>query len=215
MKFKSATEKAYNLELRKERNLNCILKKNKTLNKEKIEKIVSIISAWSICRYNNASKELYNEINMLKLANEEQKLLLQIFDKSHLFANLEKVLEQDEVKKFLSDDNYRREVMFLSLIQIIIQGGKTYGAEYGLVFAKTHNFDLGVPMHYASYECGMNDPKLKEYIDAYLKSGGSKDVYWLPKYYEENKKNKYNMEELEYVINYLQLNDYIKQKKLI
>lgn len=215
MKFISATEKAYNLELRKERKLNSMIKKDKSLNKQTIEKIVSIISAWSICRYNNASKQLYKENNLLKLAREEQKLLLQICDKSRLFNNLEKVLEKCEYNKFKEDDTYRRDVMFLSLIQIIIQGGKTFGAEYGLLFAKTHNFDLATPMHYAAYEQGIKDPKLEEYIDVYLKSGGSKDVYWLPTYYSENKKDKYAMEELGYIINYLELNNYEKQKKLV
>lgn len=215
MKFKSATEKAYNLDLKKERKINKMLKSDKTLNKEVIEKIVSIISAWSICKYNNVTKELYNENNMLKLASEDQKTLLKIFDKSSLLNNLEKVLEKEEYIRFTKNDTYRREIMFLSLIQIIIQGGKTYGAEYGLVFAKTHNFDLSTPMRYASYEEGIKDPKLKEFVDTYLKSGGSKNVYWLPTYYSENKKNKYNMEELEYVISYLELNNYAKQKKLV
>ncbi|MBE6159907.1 MAG: hypothetical protein E7157_02545 [Lactobacillales bacterium] len=215
MKFISATEKAYNLELKKERKMNKMLKSDKSLNKETIEKIVSIISAWSICRYNNASKKLYKENNLLKLASEEQKVLLQIFDKNSLFNNLEKVLEKYEYNKFKEDDNYRRSVMYLSLIQIIIQGGKTFGAEYGLVFAKTHNFDLATPMHYASYENGLTNPKLKEYIDVYLKSGGSKDVYWLPTYYSENKKDKYSMEELGYIIKYLELNNLEKQKKLM
>lgn len=215
MKFRSATERAYNLELKKERKINQMIKNDKSLDKEQLEKIISVISAWSICRYNNASKELYNENNIIKLASEEQKILLQIVDKSNLLNNLGKVLEFDEYNKFKEDDIYRRDVMYLSLIQIIIQGGKTKGAEYGLVFAKTHNFDLAIPMHYASYEQGMKDPKLKEYIDTYLKSGGSKNVYWLPSYYSENKKNKYDMEELDYVINYLQLNEYVKQKKLV
>lgn len=214
MKFISATEKAYNLEIRKARKINKMLKNDKKLDKEIIEKLVSIISAWSICKYNNASMKLYKENNMLKLASEDQKLLLQIFDKNNLLNNLEKILEIKDYEKLSNDDTYRRNIMYLSLLQMIIQGGKTYGAEYGLVFAKTHNFDLSTPMHYASYEKGMSDLRLKEYIDVYLKSGGSKNVYWLPKYYSEDKKSKYNMEELEYVINFLEINKE-KQKKLV
>lgn len=215
MKFRSAIEKAYNLEVKKERKINKMLKSDKSLNEKVMEKIISIISAWSICKYNSETKELYNENNMLKLASEDQKLLLKLFDNNGLLNYLEKVLEKEEYAKLKNEDNYRRDIMYLSLIQIIIRGGKTYGAEYGLIFAKTHNFDLAIPMHYASYEQGIKDPKLKEYIDTYLKLGGSKNVYWLPTYYSENKKNKYDMEELEYVINYLELNEYAKQKKLV
>lgn len=211
MKFISATEKAYNLELRKKRYLNKIIKKDDTLNIDTIDKIISIITAWSICRYSNASKELYNDNNLLKLANEEKKLLLEIFNMNSLLNNLKNVLDEQEYTKFSNDDSYRRNIMFSSLFQIIIQGGKTYGAEYGLVFAKTFNFDLAIPMHYASYEQGMRDPKLKEFIEVYLKSGGSKDVYWLQSYYSEDKKNKYNMEELEYVIKFLEIKPYVKK----
>lgn len=211
MKFISSTEKAYNLELKKEKQINELLKKDKSISKEEVEKIISIITAWSICRYSNASKELYKDSNMLKLAREDKKLLLEIFNMNSLLGNLNKVLKMEEYQRFLDDDSYRRKIMYLSLLQIINQGGKTYGAEYGLVFAKTFNFDLATPMHYASYEDGMSDPKLKEYIDIYLKSGGSKDVYWLPSYYSDNKKNKYNMEELRYVMSFLEIKQYVKK----
>lgn len=211
MKFISSTEKAYNLELKKEKQINELLKKDKSISKEEVEKIISIITAWSICRYSNASKELYKDSNMLKLAREDKKLLLEIFNMNSLLGNLNKVLKEEEYQRFLNDDSYRRKIMYLSLLQIINQGGKTYGAEYGLVFAKTFNFDLATPMHYASYEDGMSDPKLKEYIDIYLKSGGSKDVYWLPSYYSDNKKNKYNMEELRYVMSFLEIKQYVKK----
>lgn len=211
MKFISSTEKAYNLELKKEKQINELLKKDKSISKEEVEKIISIITAWSICRYSNASKELYKDSNMLKLAREDKKLLLEIFNMNSLLGNLNKVLKEEEYQRFLDDDSYRRKIMYLSLLQIINQGGKTYGAEYGLVFAKTFNFDLATPMHYASYEDGMSDPKLKEYIDIYLKSGGSKDVYWLPSYYSDNKKNKYNMEELRYVMSFLEIKQYVKK----
>lgn len=211
MKFISSVEKAYNLDIKKERKINEIIKKDKTLNKDEINKIISIISAWSICRYQNASKELYNEFNMLKLASENIKLLLEIFNMNSLNANLKEVLSKDEYEKFIKDDAYRREILYLALLQIINQGGKTYGAEYGLVYAKTFNFDLSTPLHYASYDEGMNDPRLKEYINTYLKLGGSKNVYWLPSYYSENKKQKYNMEELKYVIDYFSIKQYIKK----
>lgn len=211
MKFISSTEKTYNLELKKEKQINELLKKDKSISKEEVEKIISIITAWSICRYSNASKELYKDSNMLKLASEDKKLLLEIFNMNSLLGNLNKVLKEEEYQRFLNDDSYRRKIMYLSLLQIINQGGKTYGAEYGLVFAKTFNFDLATPMHYASYEDGMSDPKLKEYIDVYLKLGGSKDVYWLPSYYSDNKKNKYDMEELRYVMSFLEIKQYIKR----
>lgn len=211
MKFISSIEKAYNLDIKKERKINEIIKKDKTLNKDEINKIISIISAWSICRYQNASKELYNEFNMLKLASENIKLLLEIFNMNSLNANLKEVLSKGEYEKFIKDDAYRREILYLALLQIINQGGKTYGAEYGLVYAKTFNFDLSTPLHYASYDEGMNDPRLKEYINTYLKLGGSKNVYWLPSYYSENKKQKYNMEELKYVIDYFSIKQYIKK----
>lgn len=211
MKFISSVEKAYNLDIKKERKINEIIKKDKTLKKDEINKIISIISAWSICRYQNASKELYNEFNMLKLASENIKLLLEIFNMNSLNANLKEVLSNDEYEKFIKDDAYRREILYLALLQIINQGGKTYGAEYGLVYAKTFNFDLSTPLHYASYDEGMNDPRLKEYINTYLKLGGSKNVYWLPSYYSENKKQKYNMEELKYVIDYFSIKQYIKK----
>ncbi len=211
MKFISSVEKAYNLDIKKERKINEIIKKDKTLNKDEINKIISIISAWSICRYQNASKELYNEFNMLKLASENIKLLLEIFNMNSLNANLKEVLSKGEYEKFIKDDAYRREILYLALLQIINQGGKTYGAEYGLVYAKTFNFDLSTPLHYASYDEGMNDPRLKEYINTYLKLGGSKNVYWLPSYYSENKKQKYNMEELKYVIDYFSIKQYIKK----
>ena len=211
MKFISSTEKVYNLEIKKEKQINELLKKDKTLSEQEVNILISIITAWSICKYSNASKELYKDSNMLKLAREDKKLLLEIFNMNSLLGNLNKVLKEEEYQRFLNDDSYRRKIMYLSLLQIINQGGKTYGAEYGLVFAKTFNFDLATPMHYASYEDGMSDPRLKEYIEVYLKLGGSKDVYWLPSYYSDNKKQKYNMEELSYIINFLEIKQYLKK----
>ena len=74
------------------------------------------------------------------------------------------------------------------------------------------NFDISIPMTYASYDGSLNNPRLKEFINKYIELGGSKYVYWLPNYFSKDIKNRFVMEELGDVINYIQY-DLSKDKK--
>lgn len=199
MFFKNS-EKTYNTDCIKNEIIRKITKSERTVVAHEISLLIDRLTYWYIERMNMACRELYVDGgDILDLANEDKKVLLDIFDQNNLFQRLneEKTYES---KLFICDDDFRRKILYGTLYNIISRTGKRYGAEYGLVFAKTYNFDLSIPMHYVSYENGITDKNLRKYVNTYIELGGPLETYVLPKYYDT--KDRYDVEELRSIITY-------------
>lgn len=197
--FKKANMNAYDIDTI----INNLVKKidNKEGNEKIIKGLISTVSSWYIIKAYNASLNLYGEEDMLKLASEKQKDLLNIFNANDLLNEVaSKDLIADYYTDLVNNHEFSRDIYFASLLRIIDLGGADKGAEYGLVFAKTFNYDLAIPMRYASYDSNPTNPRLSEFVSKYLELGGNKNVYWLSNYFDEDPKSRYCMEELGYVI---------------
>ena len=177
-----------------EKNKNSI---NEYENISILKRVVEEIANWHIWHTEVYSEYLKKE-QLLDLAYEDKKILLDVFDMNKLMAKLDIIMSEKIKDLFNKNDEFKRNVMYISMLRIIEIGGKDKGSEYALIFAKAFNFDYGVTMQYASYSGSMTDPRLIKFIETYLNLGGSTKVYWLPNYFDE--KDRYNMEELEYII---------------
>lgn len=201
--FKNSYEKAYNLDLKINNIIKDIKKNNSSLDEEELRRLIDGFTDWFMNQSNITSTNMYKENDMLKFALEKQEVLLQNFNMNLLLKYLKESSLEHYHNKIVDDDLFRRKILYCTLLNTIKVGGRYKGAEYGLVFSKTFGFDLSIPLHYASYDSRMDNKRLKEYIDTYIELGGSKHVYWLPNYFDNDKKSKYCMEELEYVISYI------------
>lgn len=210
--FRSSTEKAYNLELIIGRLKRNILKKDETVNDRHLDELINTIALYHKDRFERVPNMLYKDENkdLVDLAKEDEKTLTEIFNMNNLYQIL-KLHPNYTKERYKNDDDFRRKVMRIVLYEVIDQNGKGKGAEYGLIFAKIFNFDVSVPMHYASYD-GMFDPAFLKYYDTYLGIGGSPYTYWLPNYYDNDSKSKYNLEDLSDLTP--QLKSYINKYKI-
>lgn len=211
----------YDLDEKIEKQIRKIIKtyfKKKKKMEDKIEDKITLknmideIAENHIIKFDMYTNSYSNENDLLEIASENKKFILDIFDMNKLIKILETVSTKEEIELFNNNDEFRREVLYTSLLEIIKIGGANKGSEYGLVFAKAFNFDISIPMTYASYDGSLNNPRLKEFINKYIELGGSKYVYWLPNYFSKDIKNRFVMEELGDVINYIQY-DLSKDKK--
>jgi hypothetical protein len=210
---------AYDLDERVERQMRKIiktyLKKKKTME-DKIEDKITLKNIIDEIADNHMTKlDIYtnfysNQNDLLEIASKDNKFILDIFDMNNFIKILETIATSEEIDLFINNDQFRRNILYASLFKIIKDGGAYRGAEYGLLFAKAFNFDIAIPMTYASYDSSMSNPRLKEFIDKYFELGGSINTYWLPNYYSNNIKNKYNMLELQEVVGFI---DYLKDNK--
>lgn len=194
--FRSSVEKSYNLELIVERLKKNIMKKDSKLNKQQLDGLINTIVLYYKNQFEFVPSNLYKNENksLVDLANEDESTLIELFDMNNLYALLN-FNSNYEREKFKNNDDFRRQVMHVVLYETINRNGKEKGAEYGLIFAKIFNFDLTVPMHYASYN-GMFDERFLKFYDTYLGLGGTPYTYWLPNYFDNDRKSKYNMEDL-------------------
>ena len=212
MKFRTSNEKSYNLEYKIEKGIMNLIKADNKIDKKNLEQLVNKVAYHHIDQFTNVPKKLYPNDNkdLVDIAKEPQENLLKIFNIDRLYKSLN-LNPNYVVKKFENNDEFRRKVMKISLYKIISSGGKNYGSEYGLIYAKTFNFLLDTPMRYVSYKDGILDERFIKYVDTYLELGGSPNVYWLKNYFSDNTKAKYDIEELGEVIKILNL--YLKERK--
>ena len=210
--FKSITEKSYNLELVVKRLERHLAKKDTKINEKQLSGLVNTVAVYYKNKFKSIPEELYKGENkdLLDLAKEDENTLRELFEIGNLYQLLD-LTSNYEKEKFKKDDDFRRQVMRIVLYETIEQNGKGAGAEYGLVFAKIFNFDLSIPMLYASYD-GMFDERFLKFYDTYLGIGGSPYAYWLPNYFDENNHSRYDMEDLSDLTP--QLKKYIDKKKI-
>lgn len=159
------------------------------------------ISTWYLIRFENVL-HMINESNrdLLKVVDLDKRFLLDVFCMNDLTKSLENTLTSEQKKLFENNFEFRRNILYCSLLDIIKKGGPFSGSEFGLVFSKMFNFDYSIAMHYASYDSSFYNPRLKEFINKYLELGGCKQVYWLPNYFSDDEKERFCLEELEDVI---------------
>lgn len=210
----------YDLDEKIEKEIRKIIKtyfKKKKLMEDKIEDKITLKNMIDEIEENHMTKlDMYtnvysNQSDLLDIANFSKKEILDIFDMNKLIKILETLATKEEMELFNKNDQFRRDVLYVSLLEMIKLGGANKGSEYGLIFAKAFNFDLSIPMTYASYDSSLNNPRLKEFIDKYIELGGNTQVYWLPNYFSKNIKNRFVMEELNDVIDYIE--NYSDNKK--
>lgn len=198
MNFFKSNEKAYNLDYKIDKKIKNEIKKDNNLDFDSIKELIVMITNWHIEKINHISK--YYEDDLLHIVDEDVEILLDIFDMNSFLPNIKESLTEYEYNKFVKDDDYRRNIMYVSLLNIINTGGPDIGSEYGLIFSKAFNFDYATSMMYASYDSSMLNKRLSEFINKYLSLGGSTNVYWLPNYFNDNEKDKYIMEPLYEVV---------------
>lgn len=210
----------YDLDEKIEKEIRKIIKtyfKKKKLMEDKIEDKITLKNMIDEIAENHMTKlDMYtnvysNQSDLLDIANFSKKEILDIFDMNKLIKILETLATKEEMELFNKNDKFRRDVLYVSLLEMIKLGGANKGSEYGLIFSKAFNFDLSIPMTYASYDSSLNNPRLKEFIDKYIELGGNTQVYWLPNYFSKNIKNRFVMEELNDVIDYIE--NYSDNKK--
>ena len=209
MRFRSSLEKSYNLTYKIQKNIKKLLKKQPELEEDKIYKLINDIVMWHINNFDQAADTLYQG-DLLKLARDNQKLLLDIFNMNNFLEKIKNDYDKLYYDNF-SKYNIRRELFKNVLYKIIEDNPNGKGSEYGLLFAKAFNFDLSIPMRYASYEQGLFDPRFIEYVKTYKELGGT-NTYVLSDYYKKKNSSKYNMEELNDVIYNLKLHGYLSNK---
>ncbi len=211
MKLKSIYDKVYDLDERIDKVIKAMIKHDKSLDSKKIKRIVSDMANWHIQKSDSAALSLYGEKDMLKLVMEDKKMLLDIFDMNSYLTKLSNEITDDYYEKML-DDDFRRKIVKCSLFESIKLGGLNKGCEYGLVLARIFNFDLAIPMTYASYDNGVLDEGFNKCVDTYLQLGGSSNIYVLNSYFKGNRKDKYNMDDLNEDIKILKMHHCLKEK---
>lgn len=207
------SEKTYNLSIIIERLKKALMKKYNNIDKQQLDGLVNTIAIYHKNQFKFIPNRLYQnqDKEFIDLALEDSQKLATFFNISNLYQLL-KVNTNSIKQKYAQDDNFRREIMNIVLYEIIEQGGKDQGAEYGLVFAKTFNFNLAIPMHYATYD-GTYDYRFLKFYDVYKNIGGSLYVNILPNYYTKTDKSRYYTDdlselapELDYIINNYKVN---------
>lgn len=80
-----------------------------------------------------------------------------------------------------------REEMLNCVMYRIIERGDIIGAKRAFLFAKEFERDIDIPLVYGINSC---DPNLKDFINVYIKSGGSQDLVCYINYCKSAKYNK-------------------------
>lgn len=208
-----SSEKTYNLSIIIDRLKKALMKKYNNIDKQQLDGLVNTIAIYHKNQFKFIPNRLYRYQNkeFIDLALEDDIVLSNFFNISNLYQLL-KINPNKTKEKFKNDDDFRREILNISLYEIIDQGGKDKGAEYGLVFAKIFKFPLTIPMHYATYD-GTYDYKFLKFYNIYKNIGGSLYVNLLPNYYTKTDKSRYYTEdlselapELDYIINNYKIN---------
>lgn len=203
--FKSIN-KTFDLDYKIDYKIKEIMKKYIKKDKNSIEEYENIaiiksaineIAKWNIFRL-DLSKQLLNKEDLLDLALDEKTLLLDMFNMNQLVERLNIIFTDEQKNLFEYNDQFKRDLMYCAMLRMIQMGGRYKGSEYALIFAKIFNYDYSIAMQYASYDGNSINPKFKKFIEIYLELGGSKNVYWLPNYFD--KESRFIMEELESVI---------------
>ena len=72
------------------------------------------------------------------------------------------------------------------MYRIIERGGNKIGPRRAFMFAKEFDRDISIPMKYG---VDIYDPGLRNFINEYLKAGGSKDLVCIKNYFIDNNKD--------------------------
>lgn len=98
--------------------------------------------------------------------------------------------DDNEIGKVISEIdrfNYQKEAFLDSVMyRIIERGGNRIGPRRGFMFAKEFNRDISIPMKYG---VDYSDPYLRNFINEYLKCGGSKDLECYIGYFFSDREN--------------------------
>ena len=140
--------------------------------------------------------------SILNIIEEPVEDLLGEFDINYLFG-LVSDLNVDVHKIFSNYPSIRKKILNLVLYELINQFGKSNGPERALLFSKMlpESTSPEIAMKYASYD-NVYDERFIRFTKEYLKlPSASESIYWAPKYFDNDPKTKYCVEELRNIIN--------------
>ena len=154
-----------------------------------------------ITRICNAQEvdEKGNLFEIMELPVEE---LLQEFNIPEFYGVLKHYSQYSEnvLKLFNNSEEIRKNMMKIVQYNLIEDYGKSYGPERAFILAKMfpESASSTIPMAYASYK-DRYDEKFIRFLKDYLElPNSSESIYWIPKYFDnvKNDKYKYCVEEL-------------------
>ena len=96
-----------------------------------------------------------------------------------------------EVRYFDNRVYFKNELLNAIMYKIIERGGNKIGPRRAFMFAKEFDRDISIPMKYG---VDIYDPGLRNFINEYLKAGGSKDLVCIKNYFIENNKDENDYE---------------------
>lgn len=125
-----------------------------------------------------------------KIANTELEGM-HIKDVINLFKEkgieLPKDNELERVIRYFENGNYQKEEMLNCVMyRIIERGGERIGPRRAFLFAKEFGRNIDIPMMYG---IDYTDPGLRNFINDYIKAGGSKDLVCYRGYFSRKSKN--------------------------
>lgn len=125
-----------------------------------------------------------------KIANTELEGM-HIKDVINLFKEkgieLPKDNELERVIRYFENGNYQKEEMLNCVMyRIIERGGVRIGPRRAFLFAKEFGRNIDIPMMYG---IDYSDPGLRNFINDYIKAGGSKDLVCYREYFSRKSKN--------------------------
>ena len=103
---------------------------------------------------------------------------------------------------FKDNDQIRKDILNIVLYDLIRKYGKSNGPERALLLSKLlpGSTSSGIAMQYATYS-NRYDEKFIRFLKVYLQQPTSTEsIYWIPSYFDGDKKTKYCVEELHDVI---------------
>lgn len=167
------------------------------LQKVKYQSRVSIIDLHNCCAHfrltANGFVEEAKEVGNFtknKIANTELEGM-HIKDVINLFKEkgieLPKDNELERVIRYFEKRNYQKEEMLNCVMyRIIERGGERIGPRRAFLFAKEFGRNIDIPMMYG---IDYSDPGLRNFINDYIKAGGSKDLVCYKGYFSRKSKN--------------------------
>ncbi len=127
----------------------------------------------------------YLELEQITISNNEL-IGKSIREVVEIFKNRQIELpEGNEFETVIEDyDNwvYQKEEMLNSVMYRIIERGETIGAKRAFIFAKEFGRNIDIPMMYG---VNLSDTGLRQFINQYIKAGGSKNLICYKDYFNE------------------------------
>ena len=95
---------------------------------------------------------------------------------------------ENKIKYYEINKKLKEEILNCVMYRIIERGGNRIGPRRAFMFAKEFNLSIDIPMRYG---IDHSDPGLLDFINEYIKAGGTKDLVCISNYFSREKKNQF------------------------